>query len=57
MGRPDAYNSVAVICSHLGEPLYRINPGKYQVFDSNPQVNDEPLDRYKAAIEHLVSML
>ena len=46
---PDNH-SVAIVCSHLGLPLYQIQPGKYQVHDENPQVNSEPLDRYK---EHL----
>jgi len=46
---PDNH-SVAIVCSHLGLPLYDVEPGKYQVHDENPQVNSEPLDRYK---EHL----
>jgi chromosome partitioning protein len=53
---PDNH-SVAVICSHLGKPLYKIKPGKYQIHDTNPQVNDEPLDRYKEAVDKLIASL
>jgi chromosome partitioning protein len=51
---PDAH-SVAIVCSHLGRPLYTIHPGRYDVYDTNPQVNSEPLDRYKGAIEKLLA--
>lgn len=47
---PDNH-SVAIVCSHLGKPLYQLTPGKYPVHDETPQVNDEPLSRYKDAIE------
>jgi chromosome partitioning protein len=50
---PDNH-SVAIVCSHLGKPLYSINPGKYTVHETHPQVNNEPLDRYKEAVEALV---
>lgn len=53
---PDNH-SVAIVCSHLGRPLYTIHPGKYQVHDTEPQVNDEPLDRYKDAVEELLSSI
>src|SRR4051812_4657237 len=42
---PDNH-SVAIVCSHLGRPLYSIKPGKYDVHDTTPQVNSEPLNRY-----------
>jgi chromosome partitioning protein len=51
---PDNH-SVAIVCSHLGSPLYKITPGPYQVHDANPQVNDEPLDRYKTAVDALLA--
>lgn len=51
---PDNH-SVAIGCSHLGSPLYEINPGHYPVHDTNPQVNDEPLDRYKDAVDALLA--
>ncbi len=51
---PDAH-SVAIVCSHLGSPLYAVSPGQYSVHDTNPQVNREPLDRYKEAISKLVA--
>ena len=50
---PDAH-SVAIVCSHLGRPLYSLTPGQYEVHDTHPQVNIEPLDRYKSAIDKLV---
>ena len=53
---PDNH-SVAIVCSHLGRPLYSITPGKYEVWDTNPQVNNEPLDRYKRHLEAFVATL
>ena len=53
---PDNH-SVAIVCSHLGKPLYKITPGHYPVHDTNPQVNDEPLDRYKEAVDELIFSL
>jgi chromosome partitioning protein len=50
---PDNH-SVAIVCSHLGKPLYKITPGHYKVHDTSPQVNDEPLDRYKEAVDDLL---
>jgi chromosome partitioning protein len=53
---PDNH-SVAIVCSHLGRPLYSIGPGKYKVHDTSPQVNPEPLDRYKTAVEDFLAVL
>lgn len=53
---PDNH-SVAIVCSHLGKPLYAITPGKYAVHDTNPQVNSEPLDRYKEAVSKFIGSL
>lgn len=53
---PDNH-SVAIVCSHLGRPLYTISPGKYPVHDTEPQVNDEPLDRYKEAVNELLALI
>jgi hypothetical protein len=53
---PDSH-SVAIVCSHQGIPLYALKPGRYEVHDTEPQVNSEPLDRYKAAVEELVSTI
>lgn len=50
---PDNH-SVAIVCSHLGKPLYSIQKGKYKVHDTHPQVNNEPLNRYKEAVASLV---
>lgn len=50
---PDSH-SVAIVCSHLGMPLYALHPGRYEVHDTEPQVNSEPLDRYKQAVAQLI---
>lgn len=56
MDVPDSH-SVAIVSSHLGVPLHSITPGRYEVHDENPQVNSEPLDRYKESIDALYKML
>jgi chromosome partitioning protein len=53
---PDNH-SVAIVCSHLGTPLYDIHPGQYQVHDTHPQVNSDPLDRYKQAVDALLATI
>lgn len=53
---PDSH-SVAIVCSHLGKPLYKLTPGKYDVYDANPQVNEEPLERYKEAVGKFITTL
>jgi chromosome partitioning protein len=53
---PDNH-SVAIVCSHLGRPLYSISPGHYKVHDTKPQINDEPLDRYKEAVDGLLASI
>lgn len=53
---PDNH-SVAIVCSHLGKPLYSIRPGHYKVHDTNPQINDEPLDRYKEAVDNVLGSI
>jgi cellulose biosynthesis protein BcsQ len=53
---PDNH-SVAIVSSHLGLPLFDIKPGSYQVHDTNPQVNNEPIDRYQKALNVLVDAL
>lgn len=53
---PDSH-SVAIVCSHLGMPLYQLAPGKYEVHDTKPQVNSEPLNRYKDAVSRLIKTL
>lgn len=53
---PDSH-SVAIVCSHQGIPLYQLKPGKYEVHDTEPQVNPEPLDRYKAAVSQLIATI
>jgi cellulose biosynthesis protein BcsQ len=53
---PDSH-SVAIVCSHLGKPLYQIGPGKVMVHEANVQVNSEPLDRYKKAVATFLAAL
>ena len=50
---PDTH-AVAIVCSHKGLPLYKVLPGSYQVHDTRPRVNREPLDRYKIAINKIL---
>jgi chromosome partitioning protein len=53
---PDSH-SVAIVCSHQGIPLYALKPGRYQVHDTEPQVNSEPLQRYKDAVAALIKTI
>nr|VFK14707.1 MAG: hypothetical protein BECKLFY1418C_GA0070996_101031 [Candidatus Kentron sp. LFY] len=53
---PDSH-SVTIVCSHHGKPLYDVKPGSYPVHDARPQVNSEPLERYKEAVKGLLSTL
>ena len=53
---PDTH-SVAIVCSHLGLPLYEVRTGRYDVHDSRPQVNEEPLSRYKEAIDTVLRQI
>ena len=53
---PDTH-SVAIVASHYGRPIRSIEVRKYQVFDQSPQVNREPLERYKGAIDKAVAEL
>ena len=53
---PDSH-SVAIVCSHQGKPLYDLKPGKYTVHSETPQVNDEPLQRYKDSVDALLALL
>jgi cellulose biosynthesis protein BcsQ len=53
---PDNH-SVAIVSSHHGLPLFDIKPGSYQVHDTNPQVNNEPIERYQKSLDLLVASL
>jgi chromosome partitioning protein len=53
---PDSH-SVAIVCSHQGMPLYALKPGRYEVHDTEPQVNSEPLQRYKDAMANLIKTI
>lgn len=50
---PDAH-SVAIVCSHLGLPLYSLKARTYEVHDENPKVNQPPLDRYREAVNEFI---
>ncbi len=51
---PDTH-SVAIVCSHLGLPLYALHPGPQEVHDARSQVNEVPLKRYKDSIASLLT--
>ena len=53
---PDAH-TVAVVAAHLGMPIFSLRVRSYQVNDNSTQVNEEPLQRYKDAIESIIDML
>ena len=53
---PDTH-SVAIVASHRGMPIRQIEVRRYTVFDKKPQVNSEPLKRYKEAIGRVVALL
>ena len=53
---PDTH-SVAIVSSHFGLPIHRLEMKKYDVFGEKPQVNQEPLERYRESIEKVVSLL
>ena len=53
---PDTH-SVAIVCSHLGIPLYEVRTGGYDVQGTKTQVNNEPLERYKRAIDKLMAVI
>ena len=53
---PDNH-TVAIVCSHLGKPLYSIRPGRYHIHDKHPQVNPQPLNRYKEAVDRLLASI
>ena len=53
---PDSH-SVAIVCSHKGLPLYAVKPGQYEVHDTRPQVNTEPLERYRKAVDALIATI
>ena len=53
---PDSH-SVAIVCSHLGIPLYALQSRRYAVHDTEPQVNPEPLERYRTAVAAVVQTI
>jgi len=53
---PDSH-SVAVVASHFGRPLAKVTPGKYKVHGVSTQLNDDPLQRYRKALDRLVRKL
>ena len=53
---PDAH-AVSVVVSHEGIPLSRVKIGPHDIHGVSTQVNQDPLDRYRTAIQHLVRLL
>ncbi len=53
---PDTH-SVAIVASHKGMPIRNIEVKSYDVYDQKPQVNREPLERYKKAIKNVAKRL
>jgi len=53
---PDSH-SVAIVCSHKGLPPYGVKPGPHEVHDTRPQVNLDPLERYKDSIKSLLETM
>ena len=53
---PDAH-SPAIVCSHQGLPISKLKAGPHKVHETTPQVNSEPLKRYREAINTLVDKL
>ena len=53
---PDAH-AVSVVVSHEGIPLSRVKIGPHDIHGVTTQVNQDPLDRYRTAIQHLVRLL
>lgn len=53
---PDAH-AVSVVVSHKGTPLSRVQPGHHDIHGVTTQVNQDPLDRYRTAIQNLVQLL
>ena len=53
---PDAH-AVSVVSSHHGLPLSGLKVKKYDIYGIGTQVNADPLNRYKAALAKLVSLL
>lgn len=53
---PD-YHSACVVASMQGTPLHRLRAGPHDVAGERIQINQEPLTRYREALQHFVSAL
>lgn len=53
---PDAH-SPAIVCSHKGLPITKLHAGPHQIHGERTQVNPEPLEKYKEAIDGFVKQL
>ena len=53
---PDAH-TVSIVCSYEGIPLNKLEMGKHDIHNESVQVNHGPLDRYRRAIDNIVSKL
>lgn len=53
---PDAH-TVAIVASHFGKPLSAITAARYDIFNVEARVNEEPLARYRTAVDGLINLL
>jgi cellulose biosynthesis protein BcsQ len=53
---PD-YHSACIVASITGTPLHRLKPGPRVIAGERVQINQEPLDRYRAALASFVDSL
>jgi len=37
--------------------MFGLKPGKYEVYEENPQVNPEPLNRYRDAVATFIQKI
>lgn len=53
---PD-YHSACVVAAHTGTPLHKLKPGPKMIVEERVQLNKDPLDRYRKALEEFVNCL
>jgi cellulose biosynthesis protein BcsQ len=50
---PD-YHSASIVASMMGTPLHRLRPGPHELGSQRVQINKEPLNKYRGALERVV---
>ncbi|WP_457798914.1 ParA family protein [Methylocystis sp. S23] len=53
---PD-YHSACIVASTTGTPVHKLKPGPKMIGGERVQLNKEPLDRYRSALENFVNCL